>query len=101
MNYYIFVDPEVIIAIKAEEVIDEYEQIEIINMSKNLLYNTQMDKIFFNNEKELLKLFILEKTSRESTLYDADNWHEAVGIWTVSMEEEGIDKHSILKKVLK
>lgn len=98
MNY-VFKDREITMAFEAKDALDDYEQIEITNMTKNIMYNSDLDRLLFNKETE--EMLILEKIGN-SKLLKASSWKNAIYIWVKALKDlHNIDEKNILKRVLK
>ena len=87
-------------AIEAEEVVDDYEQIEISNMTRRLLYNSENDRLLYRKEKE--EWGVIGKASeKDSWLVEEPNWIEVLENWTSALEPiHGLTKLDIIKRVI-
>ncbi|MFW6281979.1 MAG: hypothetical protein ACOC1O_04210 [bacterium] len=98
--YYIFTDEAVTMVIEAEEIIDDYGQIEIYNMTRRLLYNSESDRLLYRKEKE--EWGVIEKASEKNSKLDIEStWNEAVENWVVALELiHNLTKHDIIKRAI-
>lgn len=100
MKYYVFTDKIMTMVIEAQEVIDDYEQIEISDMTKNILYNSERNKIYYNDDKE--EFLVIEKESeKNSKLEIVSNWDRGIEKWITALElVHNLTKYDIIKKIM-
>lgn len=107
MSYYVFKDEDLTIVLEAKEVIDDYGQIEVIDMKRNLAYNRQLDKLFYSREFE--EFLVIEKANEsDSKLSKIRDWNTALKAWNTALKAwknammiiHNIDEKDILKRFL-